>query len=97
MTQKAASEKMMDLDAKERVFVIKIIDLDIKMSAKKTIIALVFEINGSSIYTVMVLMNRDTIVLFQVVLLATEICYLETIIFLLVPCLINVVTKEQYS
>lgn len=97
MTQKPVSEKMIDLDAEEGVFVIKIIDLDIKMSAEKTIIALVFDIDGSSIYTIMVLMNRNTIVLFQGILLANEICCLGNIIFLLVLCLVNVVTKEQYS
>ena len=56
MTQKAASEKMIDLDAVV-VSVVKIIDLDAEVSAEKTMVALVFEIDGGGIHTGMVLID----------------------------------------
>lgn len=39
------------------IFAIKIIDLDIKMSAEKIMVALVFEIDGGQNYIAMTLMN----------------------------------------
>lgn len=48
---------MRDLNAKEVMSVVKIIDLDAKVSAKKTIMAPVFETDGSNIHTAMILMN----------------------------------------
>ena len=96
MTQKAASERMMDLDVEEVVFAVKIIGLDAEMSADKAMVALVFEIDGGGIYMAMVLMNQDTTLLFQIVVLASEIWCLGTVIFPLVLRLVNVVTEEQY-
>ena len=86
----------MNLYAEEVVSAIKIIDLNAKVSAKKTMVALVFEIDSSGIYMAMVLINQDTTMLFQIIVLAFEIQYLGTILFPLVPCLVDVVTKEQY-
>lgn len=57
MTRKTVFKKMMDLDAEEMVFVMKIIDLNAEVFAEKIIVALVFEINGGGIYTVMALIN----------------------------------------
>ena len=57
MSQKAIFEKIIDLDAKEIIFVIKIIDLDAKVFAKKIIVALIFKIDGVAIYMTMVLIN----------------------------------------
>lgn len=93
MIQKAASEKMIDLDAKKVVFIMKIIDLNAKVSAKKTTIVLIFEINGGGIYTAIVLINQDTIVLFQVILLLFEIRYLRISLFLLISYFANILTK----
>lgn len=64
MIQKAAFEKIFDLDAKKKVFVIKIIDLNVELSAEKIMVALVFEIDSNYIYTKMALINEDIIVLF---------------------------------
>ena len=47
----------MDLDAKEVVSTMKIIDLDAEVSAEKAMVALVFEINGGGIYMSIVLIN----------------------------------------
>ncbi len=69
--QKAAFEKIINLNTKEI------------MSAEKTIVALVFKIDCGNIQTAMALMNRNTMILFQIVVL------------LLVFCLIDIVTKEQ--
>lgn len=55
--QKAAFEKMVDLDIEKMVFIVIIIDLDAKILAEKAMMTLFFEINGSSIYIVMVLIN----------------------------------------
>lgn len=66
------------------------------MSAEKAMIALVFEIDNSSIYMAMVLMNQGTTVLFQIVMLISKIQCLRTVVFLLVLRLADVVTKEQY-
>ena len=48
---------MIDLDAKEMVFAVKIIYLDTKVSIKKIIVALIFEMNVGSIHIVMTFMN----------------------------------------
>ena len=57
MIQKAASEKIIDLDTMV-VSVIKIIDVDAEVSAEKTIVALVFEIDGGDINTGIILIDR---------------------------------------
>ena len=96
MTQKAASKKMIDLDAKKIVSTVKIIYLDAEVSVEKTMVALVFEINTSSIHTAMTLINQDIIVLFQIVVLVSEIRFLGTVVFLLVPWLVDIVIKDEY-
>ena len=96
MTRKAAFEKMMDLDAEEMVSAVKIIDLNAKVSTEKAMVALVFEIDGGGIHMVMALMNKNTTVLFKIVVLGSEIRYLRTVVFPLVLCLVDVVTEEQY-
>lgn len=57
VTQKAASEKIIDLDTKEVVSAMKIIDLNIEVSAEKTMVTFIFEIDDSGIYTTMALIN----------------------------------------
>lgn len=52
---------MIGLDIKKVVFAIKIIDLDTEVFAEKTMVALVFEIDGNSIHMEMTLINEDTI------------------------------------
>ena len=96
VTQKAASEKMRSLDTKEVVSVMKIIDLDAEVSTEKIMVAPVFEINVSGIHTVIALMNQETTMLLQIVMLVSEIRCLGTLVFLLVPRLADIVTKEQY-
>ena len=96
MTQKAASEKMKSLDAEEVVSIVKIIDLDSKMSAEKIMVAPVYKIDSGGIYTVMALINQKTTVLLQIIVLVSEIRCLGTVVFLLVPCLADVLTKGQY-
>ena len=86
----------MELDAEEVVSAIKIIDLNTEISAEKVMMALIFEIDGGSIYIAMVLINQDTMVLFQIVVLTSEIWCLRTVVFPLVPRLVDVVIKEQY-
>ena len=54
---------MIDLDAKKIVSAMKIIYLDAEVSVEKTMVALVFEIDGSNIHMAMTLMNQDTTVL----------------------------------
>ena len=81
MTRKVAFEKMMDLDA--------------EVSVEKTMVALVFEIDGGGIHMAMTLMNQDTTVLLQIVL-GSEIRYLGTIVFPLVPRLVDVVIEDEY-
>ena len=96
MTQKAAFERMKNLDAKEVVSAMKIIDLDAEISAEKAMVPLIFEIDGGGIYMAMALMNQDTTILFQIIVLVSKIRCLKTIIFPLVSCLVDIVTKEQY-
>lgn len=67
---------------------IKIIDLDTEVFTDKNILTFVFEINDSSIYT---------IVLFQIIILGFDIWYLIIVVFLLGYCLINIVYKNKYS
>lgn len=57
MIQKAAFEKMIGLDIEEVMSVVKIINLDTEISAKKTMGILIFEIDGGSIHTKMALIN----------------------------------------
>ena len=78
------------------MFAMKIIGLDAEVSAEKAMVALVFEIDGGNIHIAIVLMNQDTTALFQIVVMASEIRCLRTIIFPLVPRLIDVVTEKQY-
>ena len=87
---------MMDLDAEEVVSAVKIIYLDAEVSVEKTMVALVSEIDGGSIHTAMTLMNQDTTVLLQIVVLGSEIRCLGTVVFPLVPRLVDVVTKDEY-
>ena len=56
MTQKATSKKISDFDAMV-VFVMKIIDRDAEVSTEKTMVALVFEIDGGGIHRKMVFIN----------------------------------------
>ena len=83
MIQKAAFEKMIDLDAEEVVFVVK------------TMVALLFEIDSSGIHTAVVLMSQDTTVQLQIDVLGSEIRCLGTVVFLLVSHLVDVITKKQ--
>lgn len=55
---------MIDLDAEEMVSAIKIKDLNTKVSAKKTIMVLVFKIDGHGIHIKMALIDQDIKVLF---------------------------------
>lgn len=58
-----------------RVFLsaMKIIHLDAEVSAEKTMMAFVFEINSGGIYAAMILINHDTMVLLQIIMLGFEI------------------------
>ena len=96
MTQKAISEKMMNLNTEKAVSTVKIIYLDIGVSVEKTIMALVFEINVGSIYTAMTLMNQNIMVLLQIVILESKIWCLGTVIFFLISCLVDVVIENEY-
>lgn len=57
MTPKAAFEKMIDLNTKEMMFSIKIIDIDTEVSIEKIMVALVFKIDGGGNDIVITLMN----------------------------------------
>lgn len=57
VTQKAISENMIDLDTKEVVSIVKIIDLDAEVSAEKTMMVLISKIDGSNINMAMTLIN----------------------------------------
>ena len=76
----AAFEKMIDLDA------------EVGVSAVKTMAGLVFEIDGDGRDTEIDLIE----VPLQLVVVGSEIRSLETVVFLLVPRLVDVVTEEQY-
>lgn len=69
ITQKIASEKMMNLNIEEMVFTVKIIIFNAKMFAKITIVVLVFEIDSGSIYIATTLIINYTTVLFQLIVL----------------------------
>lgn len=75
----------------------KIIDWDIelKIFIVKTMIGLTFEIDNSDTHTKMLLIDHDTLVLLQIVILRSEVQYLGTISFFLVLYFVDVVTKEQ--
>ena len=51
----------------------KMIDLDLKLFIEKIIADLVLEINSNNIYMGMVLINEDTIILFQIIVLRSKI------------------------
>lgn len=72
----------------------KIIDLDIEVSIEKIMVAFVFKIDGSGIHPTMALINQDIIMLFQIVVLESEIWCFATVVFLLVLCFVNIVIKE---
>lgn len=84
----------MDLNTEKVVSAMKMIDLDAEVLIKKAMVALVFKIDSSNINIVITLINQDTIVLFQIIVLVSKIQYLRTVIFLLVSRLINFVIKE---
>lgn len=67
VTQKAAFEKMRNLDTKEMVFDMKIMDLNTEVSAKKIIVTLIFEIDSSGINMAMTLINQKIMVLFHII------------------------------
>lgn len=94
--QKDAFKKMIDLDLEKVMFVVKIIALNFEISAEIIIVVLVFEINGGNMYIIIILKNQDTTVLHWIVMLELEIWGLEIVIFLIVFCLVNIVTKKQY-
>ena len=63
---------------------------------KKTMVALVFEIDCSNIHMAMTLMNQDTTVLLHIIMLRSEIRCLGIDVFPLVHCLVDVVIKDEY-
>lgn len=44
----------------------------------------------------MAIINQDSIILFQIVILVSKIWFLEIVVFFLVFYLIDIVIKEQY-
>lgn len=72
-------------------------DLNIEMSIQKTIMALDFEIDNSSIYIIMTLKNQNIIVLFQIIVLESKNLCFKIIIYLLIYCLIDIIIKDKYS
>lgn len=73
------------------------INLDIKISAEKVIVALIFKINSGGIQIIMAFINQNTILLFWIVILMFEIWCLAITIFFLVSYFIDIITREQYS
>lgn len=73
MIQKAGFEKIIDLDIEKIVSNGKIIDLNVEISAEKTIIALVFGIDDGNIYAKKVLTKEDITVLVQILVLGFKI------------------------
>ena len=71
-------------NAKEILLAINIIYLNIKVSVKKIIVALVFGINSGTIYRAMAFINQNKTLLFQIVIPVSKIWYLGTIIFFLI-------------
>lgn len=76
--------------------VVKIINLNIEVSAKKIIDILIFEIDSGSIYTKMALINQDITVLLQIVVLGSKIRYLRIIVFFLVCWFLDIVIEDKY-
>lgn len=74
----------------------KIIDLDAEVSTKKIMVALILEIYSGGIYTAMTLMNQNTMVLLQIVVLRSKIRCFGTVIFILVSYLVDIITKDKY-
>lgn len=64
------------------------------MSTEKAMMAFVFRIDSSNIHMIIALINQDTIILFQIILLVSKIRYHEIILFFLVFCLADGVIKE---
>ena len=64
---------MMDLDTKKMVFIMKMIYLNAEMFIDKTMIVFISEINSGGIDTTMTLINYDTMVLLQIVVLRCKI------------------------
>lgn len=60
---------MIELIVKEMVVVIKIINLDTEVFTEKIMMTLIFKINRSDIYIIITLINQDTIMLFQIIIL----------------------------
>ena len=87
----------MYLDAKKVMFAIKLIKLDAKKIIEKKIIALIFKFSGNCIYRIMALKNQDTIILFEIVMLVSEIRYPRIVLLFQVFYFIGVVIKEQCS
>lgn len=83
----ATFEKMINLDDEKVVSVIKIIDLNVKVFIKKIMVAFLLKINSGCIYIT---------VLFQIVILKSNIWYFVTIIFLFVYYLVVVVFIDKY-
>ena len=89
---------MIDLDAEVGVSAVKMIDLDaeVGVSAVKTMAGLVFEvveIDGDGMHTEIALIEQDTTVLFQAVVVGSEIRYLQTVVSVVhqVYCLVTFV------
>lgn len=76
--------------------VVKIINLNIEVSAKKIIDILIFEIDSGSIYTKMALINQDITVLLQIVVLGSKIRYLRIIVFFLVCWFLDIIIEDKY-
>ena len=96
MTWKVTLERIIDLDAENVVFAVKIIYLDANVSSEKIMMALVFEINVGSIYIAITLINQDITVLHQIVVLGSEIWYLGIVVLPLVFHLVDIVIKDKY-
>lgn len=57
MTQRAAFETMIDLNAEKVVSIVKITGLNAEMTAEKIMVVLVFKIDGGNINTAMTLLR----------------------------------------
>lgn len=64
---------MINLNTKKMVSDIEIIDLDIEIFTKKIVVAFIFKIKDNDIYVRIALINQNTIVLLQIILLKSEI------------------------
>ena len=72
------------------------IDFNIKLFTKIIMVTLVFEINNSNIYIIIILINQNIMMLPQIIILESKIYYLKIIIFLLIYYLIDIVIKDKY-